>query len=80
MSAIASQRNSTAATISTSVRWSAAGTSSETPVAPNRPSSSTTAYALIPLAQPLVNTRGMTDTPSIVATARRPRLRFGARL
>jgi hypothetical protein len=37
------------------------GTSSVTPVAPSTPNSRTTAYALIPLAQPLVKTSGSTD-------------------
>ncbi len=52
----------------TSGRCSDSGTASVTPVAPKIPSSSTTAYALMPLAQPLVKTRGSTDTEAIVAT------------
>ncbi len=70
LSATASQTNSTPAAISTSGRCRAEGTSSLSPVAPNTPSSSTTAYALMPLAQPLVNTMGSTDTDAIVTSAR----------
>ncbi len=61
LSATASSRNSTVAAISTSERSSTGGTASAPPKRPNRPSSSTTAYALIPLAQPLVKTSGMID-------------------
>ncbi|MFD0511201.1 hypothetical protein ACFQ0Q_12820 [Streptomyces aureus] len=54
--------------MSTSVRWSDSGTSSLSPVAPKMPRRRTTAYALIPLAQPLVKTRGSTDTDEIVTS------------
>lgn len=67
LSATASHRKSTAAAISTSVRSSVGGTESAPPNRPSSPSSSTTAYALIPLAQPLVKTNGTTliRSPSV---------------
>ncbi|GEB56725.1 hypothetical protein GCM10017674_21240 [Streptomyces gardneri] len=56
------------------MRCKDSGTSSVSPVAPKMPNNRTTAYALIPLAQPLVNTRGSTDTPAIVTRTEYPYL------
>jgi hypothetical protein len=71
LSATASQANRTPAAMRTSGRCSDSGTSSVSPVAPKIPRSSTTAYALTPLAQPLVKTRGSTDTEAIVTSRQR---------